>query len=232
MNDLATTEKPHPLVLIQQAIEKGMTSGDMVALAEMQRRYDADRAREAFAQAMADCQKEMPVMVRDTQNRQTNSEYVQLDQIMIRCKPIWLKHGFTLSFTDADGAREGLKRTACTVRHIGGHVEHHFLDLPPDDVGLKGAANKTLVHAIISSGTYAQRILTVQIFDISIAGKDLDGNTIITPKQLAELEDLITKSGTDRLKFLQWFGIQLLDELPTRRFKDAVAYLERKLQGK
>jgi hypothetical protein len=92
-------------------------------------------------------------------------------------KPIYASHGFSLSFSEADCPHPNWHRHVCLVRHVDGYSETHFLDLPADGIGGKGnaIAGMNPVQGAISSGSYAQRILTARVFDITIADTDLDG---------------------------------------------------------
>ncbi len=159
-----------PLALIRQAVELGLGPEQLKALVDLQEQVRASRARELFAAAMTACQAELPNVVRDAENTHTKKLYASLEVVQRVAKPVTLKHGFALSFSEADCQTPNFKRTVCKVRHSAGHSEDHFLDLPVDKSGSMNA-----VQGAVSTGSYGQRVLTCRIFNITIAETDRDG---------------------------------------------------------
>lgn len=172
-------EATNPLMLLQQAVDRGMSPEQLKQLVDLNEQWRAARAREAFNAAMNAVQIEMPCIVRDAQNSQTKSTYVRLETVNHQAKPIYTRHGFALSFSEDKADRENWKRTVCDVSHIQGHTERRWIELPVDGVGAKGNAIGAMnpVQAAISTGSYGQRVLTCRIFNITIADSDLDGQT-------------------------------------------------------
>jgi hypothetical protein len=121
----------------------------------------------------------MPCIVRDAENEQTKSRYVKLETITHRAKEIYTGHGFSLSFSEAESSIEKFKRIVCLVRHVEGHSESHWIDLPLDGFSAKGNPIGAMnpVQAAISTGSYGQRVLTCRVFNITIADTDLDGQS-------------------------------------------------------
>ncbi|MCK1282098.1 ERF family protein, partial [Bradyrhizobium sp. 61] len=83
--------------------------------------------------------------------------------------------------------------------------------------------------------TYGQRYLLKMIFNIAI-GDDRDGNTVtggasITEEQIGTLTELIESVGADKAKFLRFFKVEQLAELPSKRFQEAVTMLNAKSRG-
>jgi hypothetical protein len=170
-------ESATPMSLLAAAVERGLSTEQLTALTDLHERWQANRAKSAFAKAMNDCQNEMPCIVRESENSHTRSTYAKLEHINSQAKPIYGKHGFALSFSEEDCPRESWKRTVCRVLHIEGHEERHFIDLPVDGTGAKGGkSSMNEVQGAISTGTYGQRILICRIFNLTIADTDLDGN--------------------------------------------------------
>lgn len=177
----------------------------MAKLVEMQEHIYDKQAEIAFSNAMQELQQEIPTIKALSENPQTHSKYAKLEYINKIITPIYTKHGFSLSFGMAECPIENWFRTTCTIRHKLGHSVKEFIDLPLDDVGLKGSKNKTPVHAAGSSNAYARRYLIVMVFNLAIGGEDIDGNTPQeqTEKQLTEsmhneINDLLRKLPTDK----------------------------------
>ena len=174
--------RPHvdamnPLILLERAVEKGMDPAQLKALVDLHEGWRAARAKESFAFAMNAVQAEMPCIVRDAQNTQTNSRYVRMETVTHKGKEIYTRHGFSLSFSEDESGIEKFKRIVCLVRHVDGHSERHWIDLPLDGFGAKGNAIGSMnpVQAAISTGSYGQRVLTCRVFNITVADTDLDG---------------------------------------------------------
>lgn len=175
---IATTqpEPLNPLMLMQQAIDRGVDPAALKQLVDLQEQWRSARAKEAFAVAMNAVQIEMPCIVRDAENKHTQSRYVLLETLIHQVRPVYTKHGFSLSFSEGESKIGGWHRHICLVRHIDGHSESHYIDLPVDGVGAKGGkSSMNEVQGAISAGTYGQRILTCRVFNIVIADSDLDG---------------------------------------------------------
>lgn len=177
MLDPVGTEPMNPLALLSRAVEKGMDPGQLKALVDLHEQWRAARAVEAFNAAMNVCQAEMPTVVRDGHNTQTKSTYAKLENVTHTAKPIYTRHGFSLSFAEDDCPTPGFKRTICDVRHAQGHCVRYHLDLALDGIGPKGnpIGNMNAVQAGVSTGSYGQRVLTCRIFNITVADTDLDG---------------------------------------------------------
>lgn len=144
----------------------------LYAIAKDARDY---QARQEYGEAMAAVQSELPKIVRDRTNNQTNSSYATLDNIIRQISPVYTKHGFSLTFGTEDSPVENCVRIVCKVMHRGGHSEEVRYDQPIDDAGIRGEKNKTPTHARGSAITYGRRYLTLMVFNIN-TGFDDDGN--------------------------------------------------------
>ena len=121
------------------------------ALFRLQREIMRDEQEGAFKQAMALVQAEMEPVGRDAKNEQTRSRYARIETIDAMLRPIYTKHGFSLSFTFPEtepySPTEGF-RVECEVAHRGGHSKMYSLSAALDSVGAKGVVNKTPLHAL------------------------------------------------------------------------------------
>jgi hypothetical protein len=223
---LRTTRTPSPIELIDAAIQKGL---DPQKILDWHERIEKARAQAAYAVAMNACQNELPVILHDAENSFLKSTYASLEGIQDRIKRVYIKHGFSLSWGEAESPRPGFVRIVCAVMHAAGHTERFQGDYPLDGKGAQGGANMNALQGRVSSNTYAQRDMLRSIFNLTIAGKDHDGNEYVTPDEIAALNELIGKTGTDLKRFLAWAGAETLDKLPRRRFAEAVSMLGRKV---
>ncbi len=230
-NELATRPDT-PLSILSMAVSKGCDPDALDKLLALQERWEANQARKLFAEAMHECQSEMPRIVRDKENTQTRSRYGSLERVQEKSQPIYSKHGFSLSYGEVDCTRDGWKRTVCDVRHVGGHCERYHLDLPLDGIGAKGNAIGSMnpIQAAISTMSYGQRKLLCLIFNITLTNEDDDGQamSVVSEEQIAILKDWIFKTRSNLAAFLKWADVDALEKFPASKFNDAMAFFHRK----
>jgi hypothetical protein len=176
----------------------------------MKERMEAQASRQAFNEALAEAQAEMPTVAAKHKNDQTKSKYAKLSDIYEECKPIAAKHGFSFNAVPVSGGADGFMDMKWTLRR-GASVESDVSPVPLDDKGMKGTSNKTQTHAYGSTTSYGRRYLFCAVFDIAI-GEDNDGNKSMKPvdtlseEQYRELRDLLDESGMPEVKFNLAFG--------------------------
>lgn len=173
--ELVTTNNGSLLSVIERcASDESVDADKMMKLIDVQERIFNKNAEIAFKKAMNECQREMPIVVRDAENLQTNSRYAKYETIINTARPTYTKHGFSLSFGTEKSDILDHVRVTCEVMHQDGHSKKEFVDLPLDMTGIKGSVNKTAVHATGSTYSYGKRYLFCMIFNISIANEDDD----------------------------------------------------------
>jgi len=150
----------------------------LIALQERQLEHEA---RMAFTEAMAKAQAEMEPVRRDATNSHTNSKYARLETIDLAIRPIYTRHGFSVSYNSADH-QQGVE-VIMTLRHARGHAEAYRLAGPLDGAGAQGKANKTGIQALGSSTSYLRRYLLCMAFNITLTNEDNDGNNRRAPRQ-------------------------------------------------
>lgn len=161
--------------IAQAATDPNVDVDKMERLFAMHERMEARQAEQAFSDAMKAAQAEMPTVVKDRHNSQTNSDYATLDAINKAITPIYTRHGFSLSYDTEDSPLADHVRVVCHVLHSGGHSRTYRYDQPMDSAGIGGKVNKTPTHARGSAITYGRRYLVLMIFNLS-TGYDDDGN--------------------------------------------------------
>jgi len=172
------------------AIERVASNPDMdiekiERLFAMHQQLMAKEAESAFNDAMARAQSKIVPIVANQRNEHTRSVYADLAAISRVIVPFYTAEGLSISFDSdrpvlgADGKPispppQGWFRTIAIVSHSGGHSRQHHIDLPSDEVGVKGNANKTPIQGVVSMTTYGRRVLTCMVFNVPIT--DEDGN--------------------------------------------------------
>jgi hypothetical protein len=186
-----------PAHFLQQALDSNLDPDRLEKFMELYERWQKGEAEKAYTIAMQACQSEMKPIERNAWNSQTQSHYLSNEHLHAQLKPVWLKHGFTLSGSSDTSPLPNHYRAVLEVRHVGGHSTRHFLDGPADDKGMKGTPNKTGIQGVVSTMSYLDRKLTCMVFNVTIAGEDRDGNggagQPLTDAQLDELDKLLIR---------------------------------------
>jgi len=201
----------------------------------MYERMEAQKAQKVFFAAFSAAQAEMPQVVRNAVNDQTRSKYAKYETISEAIQPVITKHGFSMTYGEADSPKENCLRITCTLMHEAGHAKDYHADIPVDMYGMKGNPNKTGPHAYGSTKSYGRRYLKLDIWDIAVKNEDDDGNAAgrvapvqqdtISEEQVAELLTLIERSKGTVEKFCQLGKIESVPELLAVHFDAAKAML-------
>lgn len=212
----------------------------MEKLLEMHTKIVARDAETAFNDSMNKAQSEISRIATDAENTQTSSKYAtyaKLDRVL---RPVYIRHGFSLSFDTDPTAPVGFVHVKCYVSHVAGHTRPYNAVIPWSSKGPKGNAVMTDTHAAGSAMQYGMRYLLKYIFNVAIGAEDDDGNmgereNKITKDQVSELNDLLKRSNSDLTKYLAYlskhakFTIAKLEEIPSVMFSGAKTALEVKL---
>ena len=139
-------------------------------LMELRERIEAKGAETAFNIAMKNAQSEMRPVGADAHNPQTKSKYATYAKLDSALRPIYTKHGFSLSFDEDDSPKPDHIRVVCYVAHEGGHTRTYRKDMPADGKGAKGGDVMTKTHATGAAARSGRRRLC-RICPLSFAGR-------------------------------------------------------------
>ena len=182
---------PTPMELLQVALSNNAAIDVIERLAALQEKAISRDAERQFTDAMNLAQAEIGRVAPDLTNPQTHSKYASyaaLDRIV---RPVYTKHGFSLSFDEGDCDKPDMVRVVCYVSHRAGHTRTYHKDMPADGKGAKGGDVMTKTHASGAADTYGMRYVLKKIFNIAIGEDDTDGN-------IAGLDDV-----AERVEFIQ-----------------------------
>jgi hypothetical protein len=217
-----------PMTIIQNAVASGIGADELEKLLAMQERWEANRAREAYNAAMSEAQREMPGVIRDKLNSHLKSKYARLETVDAAIKPVYSKHGFSLSFGTLPDALPDHCHISCECRHSGGHVEKFEGNFPLDLKGLAGGANKTPIQAMGSTISYARRYLTLMIFNVAVLDEDNDGNGAgaerINEGEIAAINKELERIFPDDragvvMRMLTLAEVETIPEIPKTKFQ-------------
>ena len=162
-------------------------------------------------------------------------KYALLDDVLDMLHPLLMADGFSYSFSQLPGDNPPNIKFTMLLRHTCGHTERHYLELPPDGGGARGAANKNAIQAIISSASYAERTLMAKVFGIQTCD-DTDGREVVDPvseeqaQDIQSLLDQLPAATQERVK-AYWAekGIRSVQQHEAAKYGAIVRYLEGKL---
>lgn len=184
-NDITVHQSSMAAFIERAVLDSSFDVAKLDALLRMQREELQQLARRAFNRAMSAAQAEMGPVVRDKVNTHTNSRYARLETIDREMRPIYTRHGFSVRYGSAQPPQDGWIRITCTVAHIEGYFEEHYLDAQIDSVGARGSTNKTQMQAVGSSVTYLRRYLLTMVFNVVLADDEEDNDGERRPAQVS-----------------------------------------------
>jgi len=101
----------------------------------------------------------------------------------------------------------------------------------PMQSGPDQSGKKNNIQAIGSTTTYLQRYTLLAATGLATKEQDNDGGDAletISEDQLSELESIITNVDADKVKFLEYLGIEKLSDLPALKYTLAINALNKK----
>lgn len=188
---------------------------------------------ELFA-ALATAQAEIENAAKNATNPHFRSKYADLAEVLNTVRPVFAKHG--LSLVQSTGFDGSLVSVTTLVAHkTGGYITSVASCVPA----------KTDAQGVGSSTTYLRRYSLAAM--TGVAQEDDDGQSAahggkprqrpqpatqtaqtIAAAQVSELTDLIAATETDEAKFLHFFKVSSLSDLPSSDFTRAKQMLTKK----
>jgi hypothetical protein len=173
------------LATIMRGSQSGIDIAAMRELWAMHKEAKAIEAERQFNEAMNAAQSELGRIAPDLTNPSTHSKYASYAALDKKIRPIYVKHGFSLSFDSGDSPLPDTVRVICYVSHRGGHTRKYTgPPMPSDGKGAKGGEVMTKTHATGAAMSYGARYLLKYIFNIAVGEEDVDGNAVELPEDL------------------------------------------------
>jgi hypothetical protein len=202
----------------------------MERLLQMHERLVANRARAAYAAALARLQPKLP-LIKERGSFKNNSgavqsKYAYWEDIVGVITPLLAEEGFSLSFRT--GNKDNKIQVTGVLTHQEGHHEETTLDLPADTSGSKNA-----VQAVASSVSYGKRYTAGALLNLRTGELDDDGRggasdtEFITESQVADLNALIDEKKGNKARLFKYLKISSLAEIPTKNYKWVIEEVNR-----
>lgn len=243
---ISTAPAPVPAMsesaAILQIIERAAANPNvdiekMERLFEMRERFEQAASKKAYQAAFAQMQPDLPVIDRNgriviEKNGSViqSTAFADIADINEAVMPILGKHGFGLSHRSGQSA-DGKLTVTGILSHKDGHSEETTMTLQHDSTGSKNS-----VQAIGSSMTYGRRYTTLMLLNITSRARqdrDDDGKAAgigatLSDDQLEKLRTELFSKKADEDRFKKFFGIEILADMPAKRFDEAMAMLRQK----
>jgi hypothetical protein len=162
---------------------KGMDPTQMKLALDQFERLLLLRAESDFADSMSAVQNEIQQVIKMTPNSAlAGIKYADIGAVDAELRPIYSKHGFSVSFTEHIDPRPEFMHWSCTVKK--GAWKETVDMYPRRDPAIKGM--RTWIQEAGSVSTYMRRYLLALAFNIVSAFEikaDNDGNKILPPKK-------------------------------------------------
>jgi len=213
-----------PMDMLEKAVSSGAGIEVITKLMDLQDRWAATQARREFDEAIAAAKAEIPPIVRNATGH-NSKKYADFAAIATVVDPIISKFGLSYRFRTTQTERIAV---TCVLSHKAGHSEETTLAGPSDTTG-----NKNPIQAIGSTLTYLQRYSLVQALGLAATNDDdgkAGGANVISQDQVGELTAMLESVGADKVRFLKYFKVEKLADLPENSYADAVKLLNAKVR--
>ena len=215
-----------PNELISLAINKGLDLEKLEKLLNLKERYEANEAKKAFVRAMTAFKSESPKVTKDKNNKQYNSKYTSLSNLVNTVNPVLSKHGLSASW---DIEQNGIIKVTCRITHESWHSETASASAPADVSGAKNA-----IQQIKSTITYLKAVTFESICGLASSEANLDDDGVaaatefINDKELSMVRDCLAELELKEKGLIDYLKIESLEKMPKADYKKALAAIEAK----
>jgi hypothetical protein len=219
--------------MLRIAVERDADIALVEKLMALQERWEANEARKAFVAALSAFKADPPTIFKNKHvasrraGEGTDYHHATLDQVAGAIGVALSAHGLSHRW-EAEQGDGRVIRVTCVLQHVLGHCERVTLQAGPDQSG-----NKNHIQAVGSTVTYLERYTLLA--STGLAAKDQDDDAeagcagaMISAQETQRLADMLRETRSDERRFLAYFSIASLRELPLARFAEALMLLEQR----
>jgi hypothetical protein len=153
----------HPMVVLQQAIERGIDPDALKKLMDLVERHESMEAKKAYDAAMVDLKRDLPtVLDRDktVSFKSVHYTHTSLAHAVEIVTPVLTQHGFSVSWVPSNDAQA--VAVTCRLTHRQGHFGESTIKSAPDNSGMKSGP-----QAIASTITLLERYTLLALLGIA-----------------------------------------------------------------
>lgn len=167
-NEIQSTTVMSPMSIIQLAVDKNFDLDRIEKLMAISEQWRKIQAEQAFNQAIAAFKVDPPQVIKDAKNKQYDSMYATIGNIVNTINPALAKHGLSASWDPSQ--KNGIEVT-CILEHVLGHKKKVTMGGPLDKSGAKNE-----LQQIRSTMTYLKVATFEAVTGIVACNEDDDGN--------------------------------------------------------
>jgi hypothetical protein len=157
---------PTPVDLLKMAVSQNADIDKLKQLMDLQERWEHNEAEKAYIEAMSAFKANSILILTDKVNKQYDSRYVSLGNLVSTVTPFLSKHGLSVQWEIDQSS--GIK-VSCVITHVQGHREAVSMTVPPDSSGAKNP-----IQQIKSAITYAKACTFESICGLASTSANLD----------------------------------------------------------
>lgn len=227
-------ENPY-MAMASRALDLGKVD-EMSKLLDLQFKWEAEQARKAFIGAMASFKSSPIIITKDKENKQYNSMYTTLGNLVNTASEAMAPHGLTADWEIEQGDK--LIKVTCVLSHEDGYSKRVTLEAAPDTSGAKNSIQQIKSTVTYLRGATFEAVTGLASQESAGVNRDDDGNSAgkgveyITEEQEATLREMLEATDSNVPAYLDWLKISKLSELQAKHFDTAMSPLKKKLQGK
>lgn len=234
---LATTT-PNPMVMAQQALDKGVDPDKLEKLFDLAERWEEKQAARTFDEAMADFQRQAPKIIKTARvayeakgGGKVDYAYAPYEDVMDAIGPLLIEVGITPSF-DMDMTDTGKCRMTCVLSK-GGHSRQSSVTIPiPDNVRINDSQKMRWAM------TFAKRCALENALNLVLGKEQAPPQAaaaemeLLTIDQATTINDAIRETKTNMADFLKWAGVATVSDMPRSKYAEAMRLLDAKRSTK
>ncbi|WP_273760974.1 ERF family protein, partial [Bartonella sp. AU16XJBT] len=218
--------KPTAMELIlERALENDVDLDRLKSLLELREKEIERQERQNFVRDLSAIQMEYKDIEQNALNTHTKSLYTTLDKYIDAIKEPLSKYHFALFSCIKEQSSNSIT-VEMTLKHISGNEISTQGTFPFDTTG-----SKNNVQAVGSTISYARRYLLGMLLNVARKEDDTDGITLlagISPEQMNEIKELITKTQSEESRLLSFIGVKKLKDMSYKQAQTALFSLKKK----
>src|ERR1700741_1155447 len=158
--------------MIHAGIAQKASIADLKELYALKKEWEAEEARKAYNSAIADFKANPPTIMKDKQNKQYDSWYTSLANLVNRGNEAMAPFGLNARW-DLDQSKAPTITVGCILSHVKGHSERVTMSAPADTSGQKNP-----IQQIKSTITYLRGVTFEMVTGLASTehNADDDGN--------------------------------------------------------
>jgi hypothetical protein len=230
---MAAASEVTPLTVLMRAIQDNSCDlARLEKLMDLEARWRADRAKQAYVRAFSQFKKNMPDVVKDMLNKQYGSDYSSLANLVNTTNKVLGEYGLNARWQP--NQTDGMS-VDCIMTHEDGHEERVTIKGPLDTSGAKNPLQQIKSTLTYLEGASFQAITGVVARSASV---DDDGNGssdetgYITPEQVEEILRRLKAIHADTPKslanFLAWIKADAIEHIAAANYKVALDRIDQK----